>query len=115
MKIEPTIYANIYVGLKEGYEGTTYDSDVAYKLCQDYIDEVGLCVTFTKTEYIYTKGNESGLIIGLINYPRFPSDRESIKHHALALSKILLKELRQYRLSIVMDDYTYMLEAENDL
>jgi hypothetical protein len=40
--------------------------------CQDYCDSIGLCVTVTKTNYIFKGGNEEGFIIGLINYPRFP-------------------------------------------
>ena len=112
MNIEkvPTIFANIYVGLKEHYSQVVFDYDVAYSICQEYVNEVGLCVTFTKTEYIYTEGNEVGLIIGLINYPRFPSDYETIYNHAMELGKRLKKQLNQHRVSIMMNDFTYILD-----
>ncbi len=34
----------------------------------------GLCVTIEPTTFIYTGGEEAGYVVGLINYPRFPSD-----------------------------------------
>jgi hypothetical protein len=114
MKIVDTITANIFLGLKAGYDGKVFNRNVAKLLCQEYVDTIGLAVTFTKTEFLYTKGNESGIIIGLINYPRFPSDYETIKNHAITLAKILQKNLKQYRVSIVMNDKTYMLEEEID-
>jgi hypothetical protein len=39
------------------------------------VDEVGLCVTLTPTVFRYTNGAESGVRIGLRNYPRFPARR----------------------------------------
>ena len=31
-----------------------------------------MCVTVTPTKYVYTDGEEDGVIVGIINYPRFP-------------------------------------------
>lgn len=115
MKIENNVYANIFIGLKVHYNDTIFPYDLAYEICQEYVGKVGLCVTFTKTEYIYTNGNEPGLIIGLINYPRFPSTYNEIYNHAINLGKLLMKALGQYRVSIMMNDKIYMLEDEIDL
>ena len=47
-------------------------------ICQQYCDKVGLCVTVTKTNYVFTRGSEAGAVIGLINYARFPKEPEDI-------------------------------------
>lgn len=46
--------------------------------CRAYCDEVGLCVTTTPLGYVYTRGQEPGWAIGLINYGRFPSTPEEL-------------------------------------
>jgi hypothetical protein len=58
----------------------------AYRICREYCDKVGFCVTVSATEYIYTNGSESGVIVGLINYPRFPSTPGEILFRAVALA-----------------------------
>lgn len=45
----------------------------------EIVDEVGLCVTFTKTWFRYTDGGEFGLRIGLRNYPRFPTTLPALR------------------------------------
>lgn len=50
----------------------------------------GLCVTIEPTTFIYTGGEEAGYVVGLINYPRFPSDQETIDARAMDLMKKLL-------------------------
>ena len=113
MKKVPTFTAHIYVGLQEQYTGQYHQPDVAKALCQQYVDEVKWCVTFTETEFIYTEGNEPGLIIGMVNYPRFPSDPETLKEKALKLAEKLLIELNQFRVSVVFPDETVMLESSD--
>ena len=110
MKSVDTFAASIYVGLKEGYDGKIHLSEEVESLCQEYCDEVGLGVSIIPLKFVYTKGNEEGCIVELINYPRFPSDNETIRQHALSIGKMLLEELGQLRLSIVCSDRTYLLE-----
>lgn len=55
----------------------------------------GLCVTLTPTEYIYTAGAEDGLIVGLINYPRFPKEPEELLAQARRLAEFLMDRLFQ--------------------
>lgn len=70
--------------------------------CRTYCDEVGLCVTCTPTTFVYTDGETEGYIVGLINYPRFPSSPEVIWTHAEALAA---------RLRIEVDQQSYTIQA----
>src|ERR1700733_2367990 len=104
-----TFTATIHCGLKERHTGIVHTVDDARRVCQDYVDKVGLCVSFTPTEYIYTQGSEPGVIVGLINYPRFPAAPDEIKSKALELAGLLMTALNQYMLSVVCRDVTVML------
>ena len=110
MKIVNTYYANIYVGFREGYSEKVHSIARVEKICEKIADECGMCVTVTPTKFIYTGGAEDGCIVGLINYPRFPSTPESITTRALGLAKILKRKLGQLRCSVVTPDTTYMLD-----
>jgi hypothetical protein len=68
--------------------------------CSDYCDEVGLCVTVTRTSYIYTGGHQTGVVVGLINYPRFPSEPALIEAKAIELGRRLLDALDQESFSV---------------
>ena len=59
-------------------------------LRQDCLRE-GLCVTIEPTLYIYTGGEEAGCVVGLINYPRFPSTPEYLWDRAVDLAMKLLE------------------------
>jgi hypothetical protein len=111
MKTAATFTATIYVGLKHHYDGDVIARDVPLAAIREYVDRVGLCVTVTDTQFAYTNGGEPGLIVGLINYPRFPKTPDQVRAHALALSQILLKCCRQFKVSVVMPDETVMIEA----
>lgn len=117
MKEVPTYEAKIYVGYDEtnGYGGRMlHNTPELTKICQDYCDQVGLCVTITEIKFVYTKGKEHGAIIGLINYPRFPSDNEQIRAKAIALANIFLVKFGQKRISIVCSDRTIMIGDDED-
>ena len=113
MKKVTTFTANIFVGLREGYDGDCRSIDEVRCLCQDYVNEIGWCVTITPMEFIYKDGSEPGVNIGIINYPRFPSTRGQINERTLNLAKKLLIEFKQHRVSIVFSDETVMLESED--
>ena len=97
----PTFTATIYTGAHKGIE--------ARSIIQRYVDEVGLCLTITETEFIYTGGHEKGYAVGLINYPRFSAEPRDIKKKALCLAHRLRKGLGQTRVSVVCSDETIML------
>lgn len=71
-----------------------------------YCDDVGLCVTVTETRYMFTGDMEFGVIVGLINYPRFPNDPETIWAHAEALGERLCRGLQQESYTIQAPDKT---------
>ena len=83
--------------------GSAWEAKTA---CLDFCDRVGLCVTVTETAYCYTGGEEAGVIVGLINYPRFPSAPEAIWAHAEALAAELCERLGQQSYTIQALDRT---------
>lgn len=83
-----------------------------YPLLMMGLNEVGDCVTVTPTHFRYVDGEEPGVIIGWINYPRFPREPEEIKERAFNLAKHLMMMLNQERMSITTPDETYMLERD---
>jgi hypothetical protein len=114
MKNLETFRAEVYVGLREGYDGPVVHSleEVEY-WCQEYVDRVGLCVNVTPCKFVYTGGGEPGARIELINYPRFPSTPQTIKNHAYSIAQLLMTMMKQKRCTIVCTDKTYMLESED--
>ena len=82
------------------------DYDLAKSIAREFCDQVGLCVTVTKTSYVYTGGEESGVIVGLINYPRFPKESAVIELNASLLAERLVKGLGQQSYSIQTPDET---------
>lgn len=112
MKTLPTITATIYAGLKNRDTGQVRTVEDATAICQRYVDMIGLCVTVTPTEYVYTDGREPGVIVGLINYPRFPSDRETIRAHAENIARHMLVELDQFRVTVIVGGETFMLSNQ---
>jgi hypothetical protein len=82
----PTYWARIYIA------GNRADAE---RTCRFVAYRDGACVTVTPTEYVYSGGQESGVIVGLINYPRFPSTPEEIEEKALVLAVHLAEALHQ--------------------
>lgn len=80
------------------------DLQDAEKICRAYCDESGFCVTVTPTNYIFTRGEEDGFIVGLINYPRFPRAPEVIWKRALELAAMLRENLEQDSYTIQAPD-----------
>lgn len=97
MTIAPTFTAQIYIA---------GDLATAKQLCRKYCFEIGLCVTIEPVDFIYTGGEESGMRIGLINYPRFPTEAADIKSRALDLARRLRVGLCQHSFSLVTSDET---------
>lgn len=80
-------------------------SSDAAAICQEYCDKVGLCVTLTRTNYVYTAGSERGFFVRLINYPRFPTPKAEIKEKALALAECLMYGLDQQSYTVEGPDF----------
>lgn len=56
----------------------------------------GLCVTVDPTTFIYTGGEESGYVVGLLNYPRVPASSVDIENRAMDLMLKLLAGTYQH-------------------
>ena len=110
MKSVETITAKIYLGLKEGYTNRIHTINEVKNFMQDYVNKTSFCVTITPTTFIYKGGREDGVIIGLINYPRFPSNKKEIEKRAKETASLCKKEYAQKRVSIEYQDRTIMLE-----
>jgi hypothetical protein len=82
----PTYWARIYIA------GNRADAE---RVCRQLAFSKGACVTVTPTEYVYSGGQESGVIVGLINYPRFPMTPEQIDEEALWIAAHLQEALHQ--------------------
>lgn len=69
------------------------DPFIATRICRQYCDKVGLCVTISATDYVYTGGSERGVIVGLNQYPKYPDT--DIETCAVHLANKLLEGLLQ--------------------
>lgn len=74
---------------------------VAKQVCRRFCLEFGDCVTLHGTSYIYTGGEEHGVAVGFINYPRFPRSAAEISERAAILAERLREALCQHSYSIV--------------
>lgn len=99
-----TYTASIYLG---------GDYAEAQRLCRRAC-EIGLCVTVEPIEFIYTRGQEAGVRVGLINYPRFPAEPAEIFAKAEALANELIEGLCQSSASIVATDRTVWLSRREE-
>ena len=118
MKIENTFTATIYVSAKEHYDGITHTYQETEQICQKYLDKIyqykqHLGLAITPTNFLYRNGGENGFIIGLINYPRFPSSDEEITRKAIEIAKMFLNKFSQYRISVVTSNCTYLIDKSD--
>lgn len=78
----------------------------AERICRQFCMGHGFCVTVTATTYVYTGGAEAGVIVGCINYPRFPSSPAELWDKAEALADQLRVGLCQHSYTMVAPDKT---------
>lgn len=90
------------------------DMEIARQVCRSYTYRVGLCVTLAEAEYIYTGGAESGFIVELINYPRFPKDPENILELAERLAEELMQANYQLSYTIMTPKETYWYSRRDE-
>lgn len=82
------------------------DYAAAKQACREFCRSEGFCVTVTPTTFIYTGGEETGVIVGCINYPRFPIQPGDLREKATRLAELLRERLCQDSYSIVCSDLT---------
>lgn len=121
MRICDNYEAKIWLGLQEGYTNSEEDPRIVESVIEGWCSSKGQCVSITPTKFIYAAknkngGQENGLIIGFINYPRYPLSEAEIRNRARELGELLMKRFKQYRVSITFypstPNGTMMLENE---
>ncbi len=80
--------------------------NVIEQTCRQDCFEQGLCVTVEPTKFIYTGGEETGAVVGLVNYPRFPNTPERIWGRARELALRLLSSTHQHSVLLAAPDKT---------
>jgi len=76
------------------------DKQTARQFLQGYVMS-GACVSISDEEYIYRMGNETGIVVNLINYPRFPKEPYELLDQAHDLAEQLIEALHQGSCTIV--------------
>lgn len=90
------------------------DYQEAKSALRKYTIDNKLCVTLTKTDFIYTGGAEEGVLIRIVNYPRFPKDYHSINVISWDLAKYLMEELSQLTALVVTPHTTHWFNNRYD-
>jgi hypothetical protein len=80
--------------------------DVAKQIIRADCLREGLCVTIEPTTFIYTGGEEAGYVVGLLNYPRFPSTIDALTARARDLMHKLLEGTHQHSALMVTPTLT---------
>jgi hypothetical protein len=86
--------------------------EVAKQIIREHVLENPLCVTIDPTTFIYTGGEESGYVVGLLNYPRFPTPPNELCVRAEMLTELLLDKTFQKSALIVRPERTTWVHIE---
>jgi hypothetical protein len=98
--VAPTFWVRLYL---------SGPIDVAKQVLRAECLREGLCVTVEPTTFIYTGGEEAGYVVGLLNYPRFPSTPEALQARATIIAKALLLATHQCSALVVTPTETVWL------
>jgi hypothetical protein len=100
-KKEPTFQSAIYISA---------NLHTVQDVCAEFCKKNPSCVTIESVDFIYHGGAQSGYRVKFINYPRFPSDAESIKQKSESLALNLLIASNQLSCSVVHSDETVYMQ-----
>lgn len=109
MKTENSFNIQIWVGLKEGYDGNVHSIQEVYDICYSYCQYPGYCLTVTPTMFVYKGGMEDGVVVGIINYPRFPKEKQRLIYDSWEIASRLKEEFKQTKVSITTPEKTYTI------
>lgn len=88
------------------------DIDHAKQILRDECYHEGLCVTIDPTTFIYTGGEESGFVVGFVNYPRFPSAPVQLLARAVQIAEKLISALNQKTALLIAPDKTQWVKID---
>lgn len=84
------------------FEGKTYWCKIYTAGPVEFIEQCcretvmsGLCVNIKENKYIYKMGEETGVEIEFINYPKYPDTPESIWDKAVTLGQTIMERTYQ--------------------
>lgn len=80
--------------------------NIAEQIIREFAFSGGVCVNLYETRYIYRGGEESGYVVELINYPRFPVEKSELQEKAKELADKLLDGTYQSSYTIMFSDFT---------
>lgn len=89
------------------------DINAIKQTCREFCMDVGLCVTINEIDYIYTGGEEKGVEIGIINYPRFPKKETELFTQAKELGHLLIEKACQKSFSIMTPNNTHFYSRKH--
>jgi hypothetical protein len=91
------------------------DLQTIKQTCRQFCLEVGLCVNIQPCDYIYTGGEESGAVIELIHYPRFPvEDFRDIRNKARDLAYRVAEAACQHSVLVMTPEKTEWFTRRDD-
>ena len=88
--------------------------EVAKQMLREHVMVYPQCVTIEPTTFIYTGGEEQGYVVGLLNYPRFPSTPEELNVYAMNLAHRLLDRTFQHSAMVVTPNETVWITKRKD-
>ena len=81
-------------------------------VCRESVFNDGHCVTVKPAKFIYTGGEEFGVEIGLLNYPRYPETAQNLVVRAKELAIDILKATYQRTALVVGTQFTTLISYE---
>ena len=88
--------------------------EVAKQVIREHLLDRPLCVTIEPTTFIYPGGEEAGYVVGLLNYPRFPTAPNELAVRARILAELLLARTFQRSALIVSPETTVWLMSDSN-
>lgn len=88
--------------------------EVAKQVIREHALAHPICVTVEPTTFIYTGGEEQGYVVGLLNYPRFPTAPNELNVRAQQLAELLLDRTFQHSALIVTPENTTWITKRKD-
>jgi len=113
MKINKAYNVQVWCGLKERDTDVIHTMVEVKEICQEFVNEVKECVSITPTDFYYVNGFETGVVVGFIQYPRFPRKKKEIKSNAIKLAEMLMTRCNQYKVTITTPKKSIMLENKS--
>lgn len=88
--------------------------EVAKQVIREHALAHPICVTVEPTAFIYMGGEEQGYVVGLLNYPRFPTAPNELRVRAQQLAELLLGRTFQHSALIVTPTETTWITKRSD-